>query len=513
MRNLIFGFLLSSLAVFAVTGSDHNFKDLRIIPKSTANRPAGIEGQLFYNLTTHRLEVRDNNDYKQVVGTSTADTLTNKILTGNTAVNLISGSGTLVLNTSGTATIPNATDTLVGKATADAFTNKTFDAEGTGNSLVNIKDANIKAAAGIAVNKLAALTPSKAVVSDGSGFLGSSATTSTELGYVAGVTSGIQTQIDSISTSTSGQGFVNLGLGTSVASSALTINLKQANGTSDPSTGTAVVKIPFRSATATNGGYNLRSVTSALSIVISSGSSLGQIVSSQPNWVYVYAIDNAGTVELAVSGSKIVDEGTVYSTTAEGGAGAADSKSTLYSTTSRSNVPIRLIGRVKSTQTTPGTWAAAPSEVSVVPFYLAGAQNEVYVDTGNGHGSTNNKIRRFTNTRINVGTAITYADSSTLGGSFTVNEDGYYSVNYMDYRTAGATLFGISVNASLLTTGISSTSYAQGFRAITTAGLAADTVQVSWSGWLTAGDIIRAHDIGNCDSADTLSGISVVKVY
>ncbi len=55
-----------------------------------------------------------------------SETLTNKVLSGNTAVTLISGSGTLTLNTSGTITIPSATDTLVGKATTDTFTNKTL---------------------------------------------------------------------------------------------------------------------------------------------------------------------------------------------------------------------------------------------------------------------------------------------------------------------------------------------------------------------------------------------------
>ncbi len=57
-----------------------------------------------------------------LVGKATSDVLTNKTLTGNTAVNLISGSGTIVHNTSGTITVPNGTSTLVGLSIANAYT-------------------------------------------------------------------------------------------------------------------------------------------------------------------------------------------------------------------------------------------------------------------------------------------------------------------------------------------------------------------------------------------------------
>ncbi len=78
----------------------------------------------------------------------------------------------------------------------DTLTNKTFNADGTGNSITNIENADIKAAAAIDLNKLAATTVSRALVSDASGFVSAATTTATEIGYVNGVTSAIQTQLN-----------------------------------------------------------------------------------------------------------------------------------------------------------------------------------------------------------------------------------------------------------------------------------------------------------------------------
>lgn len=158
---------------------------------------------------------------------------------------------------------------------------------------------------------------------------------------------------------------LNFSLAASVASSALTLALKDSAGNTPGSTST--VKIAFRSATLASGIPVIRSVIAALTTVISSGSTAGHS-NGVAGELHLYAIDNAGAVELAWSGSRIWDERRLYSTTAEGGAGAADSDNVLYSTTARTSVAIRYLGRMISTQTTAGTWAAVPTQISTGSF-------------------------------------------------------------------------------------------------------------------------------------------------
>lgn len=91
--------------------------------------------------------------------------------------------------------------------------------------------------------------------------------------------------------------------------------------------------------------------------------------------------------------------------------------------------------------------------------------SEVFVDTGNGYGSTNTKVRRWSNIRKNVGSDITYADSAANGGSFTINTTGVYSITTSDAGSGGACQMAITVNDSSLGTSPSGMTYAQGLRA------------------------------------------------
>lgn len=83
------------------------------------------------------------------------------------------------------------------------------------------------------------------------------------------------------------------------------------------------------------------------------------------------------------------------------------------------------------------------------------AENTVFVEGGNGYGSTNTAIRRFDTIVEQVGSAVTYTDSATDGASFTINEDGLYAVSYSDYTTNSIScIIGISLNSNQLTTAI-----------------------------------------------------------
>lgn len=236
---------------------------------------------------------------------------------------------------------PSADTYLGWNSTADALENKTLPA----GTAVYASLANTNA--GIATNE--AVTPA--------GLAGSN----------LAIAVAANTAANAASTAALAAGharlMTNCSFTISVAANAMTIALKTAAGT-DPSVSDPI-KVAFRSATLASGAYVVRSITSALSLVVSAGSTLG-FVTSELNSLHIGFIDNAGTVELAVSKSgSLWLEDRVVSTTAEGGAGAADSGTTLYSTTARSNVACRLacIARITADASTAGNWTAAPSRI------------------------------------------------------------------------------------------------------------------------------------------------------
>ena len=141
-------------------------------------------------------------------------------------------------------------------------------------------------------------------------------------------------------------------------------------------------------------------------------------------------------------------------------------------------------GKFVTTNGTVASWAT-----------VTAGDNEVYVNYGNGLGSVNTYVRRFTTTVRNVGTAITYADSATLGASFTINETGLYSVYYSDAMSGGSGGCCIGINtsptASALTLIFTTPSALAGAFYYTNVGVTTFSSRVVR---LTAGDVLRPYN-------------------
>src|SRR6056300_654743 len=135
-----------------------------------------------------------------IVLQDTTDTLTNKTLT-TPVISSISNSGTL--------TLPTSTDTLVGRATTDTLTNKTIN---TASNTISIVEADISDLQSYILAGSTDTLTNKTIDADNntitnigddelsSGIsaakIGNGDVDNTELSYLNGVTSSIQTQID-----------------------------------------------------------------------------------------------------------------------------------------------------------------------------------------------------------------------------------------------------------------------------------------------------------------------------
>lgn len=161
---------------------------------------------------------------------------------------------------------------------------------------------------------------------------------------------------------------------TSVGSSQLTIALKTLLG-NDPSPGDPVI-ICFRNSTIGTGNYVYRTLTTALSLVISSTSLLGT-VNSTPFKLWAVVFDDAGTLRLGVintvaggatpTGIYPLGQVPIASSTAEGGAGAADAAQTFYTgsaVTSKAYVPLGYLS-YEAGLATAGTWSAVPTRIQL----------------------------------------------------------------------------------------------------------------------------------------------------
>jgi len=145
----------------------------------------------------------------------------------------------------------------------------------------------------------------------------------------------------------------------------------------------------------------------------------------------------------------------------------------------------------------------------VIESWVLG-KSSVECNTPSGYGSTNNKIRKYTN-GTQTGFAITYAASGTAGDSFTINVPGVYAIMYVDIRTAGGSALGVSVNSAQLTTGIASITAGD-------AVLYGDTPSANDPGMCSgtfnfaAGDVVRVHNDGLPDTTSAKARFKILLV-
>ena len=237
-----------------------------------------------------------------------------------------------------------------------------------------------------------------------------------------------------------------------VAANALTVTL-------NPTT------LDFRSATLTSGTVVSRLVSSAISVTVSSGSTLGTVSAVQSR-IVVLALDNAGTVELAVvniAGGTDLTETGLISTTAEGGAGAADSASVVYSTTARTSLAYRVVGYIESTQATAGTWATAPSTIQGCGGQALTAMSSI------GYGQTWQNVsasRVVTTTYYNTTGKPIFV---YVAASMSAQGDIQATVGGLSFRSSNAyTASAISFTSFLVPPGVSYSISSTGVGSITT---------------------------------------------
>lgn len=93
----------------------------------------------------------------------------------------------------------------------------------------------------------------------------------------------------------------NMGLAVSASAGALTVALKQEDGATDPTSSNSVM-LGMRSATATSGAWNVRTITAALAQTLTLQTTLGMRASQVNNlWIYAIDSDGLGTMKLGLS--------------------------------------------------------------------------------------------------------------------------------------------------------------------------------------------------------------------
>ena len=282
----VFG--IGGAATYSLDISSKN-DGLRVPNGTTVQRPTGAAGLIRYNTTTSKLELYDSS-FKNIA----SESYVNSEVT--TAINNLVDSS------------PGTLDTLNELAAA---LNDDPDFHTTITGLINAKQDTITGAATTITGS--DLTASRAVISNASGKVAVSDVTDTELGYLDGVTSAIQTQIDGK------QDTLTAGTGIDITSDTISADLSGLVDTgaiqSDAVTAPKIAQFDDNLSAATAGdilisdGTDFTDVTVSGDITITSAgvTTIGNDKIDSQHYVDG-SIDNAHLAADSVNGAKIADD-------------------------------------------------------------------------------------------------------------------------------------------------------------------------------------------------------------
>lgn len=445
-----------------------------------------VDGQLYYN---------DGTANQVVLTGSSSNVITNKKLDDTTVYFIDTSDSTkqfhfdaagstgtqTTLATSQTAnrviTLPDATDTLVGRATTDTLINKSID--GSTNTLTNISltssvigvlplinggTGTAAASANAAFNALSPMTTGGDLIYGGT----SGAATRLANGSSGQVLTSSGTTLAPTWTTPS-PGFINpmtsvgdiiiggvAGAATRLAASTNGFILTLVSGSpawqANSGGGGTVTSVTASSPLASSGG-----TTPNITLNSAVGPALGgtgvannaaSTLTISGNFATTLTVSASTSVTLPTSGTLSTLSGT------ETLSNKTFSDAVTFNQISTPSNPAATKDKlyfknddVVYTLNSSGVETALTNATPII-------RSEVCVTVGNGSGVVNTFIRRWTNSTngvngaVNTGTAITYADDALLGATFTINEDGIYSISYSNSETLSSQ-FGISLNQTI----------------------------------------------------------------